>query len=359
MQRLAWVRLIAQLASTPGRSAKGVGKEVLAIASKPMRPAADEIGRLREYARLRQFTERLEQLELVPAQDLWLSRSANSWSGSISSGSVEELPEWATVAGVVSRNMVTTPRGRLLLASGAGTPATDWTTSGKNPFDIAPTEAVVALSILWDYDSDVLARWFPLLRPTELITRAEAGYMMARALAQLGDDLGSSEGRPFKSLAASMQNSANEGRARGLRLHWVTPRLEQLVDTGMLLKPEPARYDYRLTPAGHRLQAVADPALATWDVIERTISPNGAMAQGASLEMAVRSAYELIKSGMGLADIDVLWTLSNAQTMTQPSPSSIPREAMDEHIRGLISTGRANFNVDRLGRVKYIRLLPD
>lgn len=357
MQRVAWLRLIAQLASTPGRSPKGIAKELLAIASKPMRPAPDEYARLAEYARLRQAVERLESMDAVPAQDLWLSRNAKSWSGSLSAGSVEELPEWALVAGVVSKTMVTTPRGRLLLAAGRQTTATDWTTTDRNPFDLDPGEAVVALSLVWDYDSDILSRWFPLLRTTGLITRADAGYLMADALDVLGDDLGGSEGRPFKALAISMRDPSNEGRARGLRLHWVTPRLEQMVDTGMLAKPEPARYDYELTSRGERLRAAAEPSMPTWDVIGRCFAPDRAAASTETLELAVRSAYELVKSTMGLADIEDLWTLSNAQSMTQPKPSSITREALDEYLRTLISTGRANFNVDRLGRVKYVRLV--
>src|SRR5437870_5370033 len=113
MQRLAWLRAAAYFGTTRARSSQELASAIFRLASAPMTPTPAEGLILQDYAKVRQATGRIAHEGVVPAQDLWLSRSQVSWNGSLTRDSAAEIPDWAVSMGVTKpRSFTTTALGR-------------------------------------------------------------------------------------------------------------------------------------------------------------------------------------------------------------------------------------------------------
>jgi hypothetical protein len=355
MQRLAWLRLAASIGMSRSRSNAEFTSTVLAIASGPMSPREDDLAALRDYASARQAGERLSSLERVPAQDLWLSRSQISWNGSLTRDSAVDVPRWGVAFGVLRPGALTTTSvGRRLVTARAID--RDWTTIEENPFVLTPTERFFLLAALWESDGDLMRKWLPLLPVDRTFDRSAAGDLLVPALRSLALEGPPNEAAELLRFAATLERQTGEQSSRGPREHWVTSRVEQLVDLGILRKPQMPRFEFSFDRAAVGFVGSLTGGETPLDIGRALWAPGAPDVDDERAETALIQSYERLNGPTGLAEIEDLWFFANARLLFEPEPSWLAREMLDRLVRDWLGSGRATFNVDKLGQIKYVKL---
>ncbi len=357
MQRIAWLRAAAFHGSSKMRSAPELSSILYRVGSAAMTPMDSDIEPLREYVKARQADRRFEAADRIPAQDLWLSRSGISWNGSLTRESVNEVPSWAVAFGVSkSRTFTPTSLGRRLVTARSVVEDADWTTATRNPFVLEAAERLVALEMVWQADGDLLAEWLPLLPVGRTFDRIEAGDLLEPALREVAKKATGREALEYERLRAGLAKQVEGAARRGVREHWATPRLEQLVDLGFLEKGERARFQFKFSPSGARIRNHPDHQGTLLDLARLAWAPRASEAPIQEATQALVSAYLRARSALGLAEIEDMWVLANSKLLFAESPSWISRQRLDDQVRAWLSAGDASFNVDKLGRIKYVKL---
>jgi hypothetical protein len=356
MQRLGYLKLLVALARETGPTTlEGLTRRFeRAVTSRHQVPksVADRVRAYLEEFSPRRYPHEAKggALETVEIQDLYLSdREIPSQSGPIT-GRMDakgyrhavyvEMPPWAVQLGLIrQRNYALTDRGRALLEVSPETSDSFRRFSlESNPFLLAPSQRFMFIYAIMDADGDVLRRAYgSLVQNSRVFTREDVGRSVADALEALyRERLGrTTVGKELqevlkmreiveavrKQIEAKKESNTGMGPVESVS----TPRVEPLVDCGILAKPERTTYAYELTEGGRGFLEM----LARTPSVGEFIDNQLASAVAGALQLHRRTvtmedtltwvavAYNSIISGLGYFSVREVAALAIAKTVAQ------------------------------------------
>jgi hypothetical protein len=380
MQRLGFLKWVSILAS-PSRAQTletltrafylGVTKEV--SVPKEKRESLDA------YVLLHQ--QRTEHPGLAQIQDLYLSDPLlPSHSGSIT-GDLEkagyrhavyvEMPKWATQLRLLrEQNYTLTDRGKVLLIVG-GVKADDFSAwSPRNPLLLNVAERYVSLYSLLDADGDFLSALYRRLLPTQTFTRADAGLGTLEALEELrGGRLKHPSVGRMQELRRKIDRTVDAIRKQrqgglGPRESLATPRIEPLVDCGILRKPDPDRYEYSFTDWGRLFLNALVSAESVGAFLDNGFSSAFATLTGQSVNHELpplsifEESYTQLRSGLGYVSLRELALCSIANLLYSPGASLFEIAAAENLVRKAAGEGTRSVRLalGRTGETTQVRM---
>lgn len=330
MQRLGYLKSVVALA-LPGenQTLEGITKRFeKAIRSTVDLPDTrrDHFGDYVTRFRLNARYPRKQPLSQVELQDAYLCNpTLPSASGAITGemGRVGyrkavyiEIPTWAVLMKLVrARNYSLTDRGKLLRILDQSQSWFDFQPK-QNPFLLLPDQAqrFFFFYCLLDADGDLLRELYRSLldRKKKSFDRAEAGLAIAdvlegflkTSLSRPSTGVVAKQAQKAKRVVDSIRSQRTVGY--GPRESAATPRVEPLVDCGLLAKTQPTTYTYRATDLGLRvLSGLAEAESTEAFIQDRLVETFTSSAQGTrdAVVEDVRDIYKSLKSGIGYVSI--------------------------------------------------------
>ena len=196
-----------------------------------------------------------------------------------------------------------------------------------NPFVMSTSERIFFLYLLLDSDGDLIAHLYRRLLQRERFARAEAGEALADALASLREErlgrtttgMGQEAVRKMRQIENTIRKQGGR-EGMGARESFATPRIEPLVDCGVLSKPSKGIYSYEFTADGKRFlrglteapsaHAFIQSRFAAYvvDVTKLAGTPND---QRTTMKYVARG-YGMIRHGLGYVSVRELAALAIA-----------------------------------------------
>lgn len=342
MQRLGFLKhLVARCNAQFTARLEVVGKDLVEAAQK--RVAVQRTDYVSVYIRRRlqdgvykELRERLDRIERngeilatieVEIQDAYLADPRlPSHTGKLVTKDWAEYPHLAVALGLVRKDsyaLLVRGQAMLALCSPGELTAMRNGSLEHNPLMLTPGQRLFFLYALIDRDGDVLVRLLRDLLKVEGVFRDwEAGDRLPAIFRELertyrNQATSAAERKLLQSLvtaADGIERKAGTSYAsgKGAREERITPRLEPLVDVGLLTKPDPYTFSYtfdeqqekfatRLTEAGSWKDFLDKEFFAAWAA---------AFIEGATHEEneaqvleAIMTAWDRLKSPLGYAPI--------------------------------------------------------
>ena len=251
--------------------------------------------------------------------------------------------------------------------------------SDSNPFLLTMPQRLLLLFSFLERDGDILSRLYnKLLDIAEPFTDRDSGDLLPeiyrtiakqyRSKARSGDDLL----RIQKLLDSADKIEAWKGKpytGKGARELAITPRLEPLVDLGLLSKPDPFAYRYQTNAA---TRAFFEP-LTNSDSIENFLHHFFFEATNKAFNLnrehrpdknvilpAIQKAYTALKSPLGYAPILEVSLLAGIYSITESGAYFELSESLDT-LKSLQKEKPelVRFNVDRWGALTFVKFNND
>jgi len=248
-----------------------------------------------------------------------------------------------------------------------------------NPFQLTTEQRLLLLFSFIEKDGDVLSRLYSKLLPlSEPFTDREAGDYLpeiyrfiskeSRKKARSGDDLL----RIQKMLDTADKIEAWKGKpysGKGARELSITPRLEPFVDLGLLSKPDPYAYRYKVTDA---TKIFFEPLIKVesidyflhssfFEVTSKAFNLNAEHRADREIILpAIQKAYVILKSPLGYVPILEVCLLAGIYSITESgryfeiSEATDTMKALQKEIPELV-----RFNVDRWGVLTFVKFNGD
>jgi hypothetical protein len=277
-----------------------------------------------------------------------------------------EIPSWATRLHLIrQQNYTLTDRGRVLLLAGR-----DQMEQPANKLLLTLPEKYILLFCILDADGDFISALYEqLLGRTEFTRKYAAdlalGTLQSIRSNKLVNRVNSGQFQEYrrrldKAIEAVKKQS---GEGLGPRESIVTPRLEPLVDCGLLMKPYADRYEYVFTDWGRSFFA----SLVSADSISEFLGTGLAAGMAAAVEGArvarpslsdLNSAYSGLKSGIGYVPIQELALLASAQAIASSEKQVFEITATEQLLREAASKGDryVRFALGRMGGPSQVRI---
>jgi hypothetical protein len=382
MQRIGFLKIVLALAS-PSRAQplEALTRAFFSAITKKIDIPADRREVFQQYVQElqlhRRYTKKLESAQL---QDLYLCDPAlPSHTGAITGDFAQagyrhsvyvEIPTWAARLQLLrSNNYTLTDRGRILSLIGRTPLQQLATTNDKNPLCLSVPEKYVSLFFLIDADGDLLAAMYRRLLQTENFNRTDAGEVAREALEELRTRLrNASEGRALQTRLRLNRaiDAVRKQSSRGLgpRESIATPRIEPLVDCGLLQKLRTDGYDYRFTNWGRDFLQLLVSASSPGDFIENGLTRAMSLATGQvphadppSLGF-LADVYGKLRSGLGYVSIRELVVMGIAQHLGAPAGQTFEIRTLEDMLKKAASAeGRqVRLALGRSGGLAQVRI---
>jgi hypothetical protein len=382
MQRIGHVRVLLALSTGKPRSTvERLASSLSGLLTAPVDRKALRHENVQEWIKKRQQSSKYpsndRNLVKVQLQDAYLSDpDLPSFTGTITPPTANEVVNWAMQLRLFRRDT-------LALSSLGETLATlDREVLGKslaqydpeeNPYALARSDHA-GLALAWALvaitaDLLVLKRLLPELPIERVFDRSEAGDVLGHVLEGLIPEVRSEAtiDRTKGSVASTLEGlvralEKQRGTpSRGVREHLIAVRLEPLVDLGILGKPDPYRWQYRLDSR----TAGAFPKLASngWPSVASVVEMMGSQLTQThntdELWGFLHAGFVKIKSPVSFAGLGetVLAGLAEAAARGRFYEWSTGRTLITSAQK--LAPRDVRFNVDRYGEVRHIRLPAD
>ena len=334
-QRLGHLRIICSLSHpSTGTSLEGLTEGFRRVITAPV-GIPPHLRRNVEYYVRTYRTNKYPKTEVpisrVELQDIYLSDARlRSRSGAITGDMgtagyrhavYVEMPTWAVRLKLLRRyNYTLTDRGKVLLHLRP----IPFHTAGRfdqiaNPYILTGGERYFFAFCLLDVDGDLIRGIFSrLLARDGAFTRSEVGSVAADVLKDLlasrkSRSLGGAERQSRDRIAATIRSVANQKKGGlGPRESLATPRVEPLVDCGILERTHPSKYVYQFTPNGRglanalvlaeTLDVFIESELAQW-FTESAGRATPEESKSSKLKQYIAKSYTLLRSGLGYCSI--------------------------------------------------------
>ena len=234
-----------------------------------------------------------------------------------------------------------------------------------NPLVLSQAQRILLCYCFLENDGDVLKPLYARLRDKDGFSDRDAGDLMPEILRAIVRPLGNrslpAEERGKLERLLKLANSIEKWYGKpytggSAREEFIRLRLEPFVDLGLLLKGDPYRYEYGLSPQGRAFFAVLDALGGIGEFLDTAFFRAWAAAFGPA-EALVR-AWNEIKGPLGYAPIVDVALLAGSHALTQrdayfevASARQLLRDWQKESPTAL------RFEVDRMGNMAHVRLL--
>lgn len=277
-----------------------------------------------------------------------------------------EIPTWASRLHLVrQQNYTLTDRGRVLVLAGR-----DQAARTPNSLLLTLPEKYILLFCILDADGDFISALYSQLLDRTEFTRNDAAELVlgtlqsirsSRTVSRVNSGQFQEYRRRLDKAIEAVKSQSGDGL--GPKESIVTPRLEPLVDCGILMKPSADRYEYVFSNWGRSFLT----SVASADSITAFLGTALAAAMAAATDgvlvtrPAMRDlepAYSGLKSGMGYVSLQELALLASAQAVSSPEKRVFEINATEQLLREAASIGdrRVRFAAGRMGGPSQVRI---
>lgn len=379
MQRLGFIKWLLRLCSTTRTQTLESLTRSFCAAITEIEPLGENSEAFYSYVQQQGLHRRYKDTpESAQIQDIRLSDPAlPSHSGAIT-GELHkkgyrravyvEIPTWAARLRLVrQQNYTLTDRGRVLLSAGH-----DETAQATNMLRLSLAEKYVFLFCILDTDGDFLASLYARLLERTEFSRSDAGELVLSTLQSVRSDKVVSRTSSGQSLEfrrrldkAIEAVKGQSGAGLGPKESIVTPRLEPLVDCGVLKKPSSDKYEYVFTDWGRSFLNNLLSADSIRDFLDTGLGAAMAASteRGKVADAALRdleSAYSCLKAGLGYVSLQELALLASAKALSASDGRLFELGATEQMLRQMASAGdrRVRFALGRMGGPSQVRIDP-
>jgi len=279
-----------------------------------------------------------------------------------------EIPTWASRLHLVRQeNYTLTDRGRALVLAGR-----DKTGQSANTLLLTLPEKYIFLFSLLATDGDFISALYSQLLDRTLFTRDDAAELVLGTLQSIRSDkivsrVSSGQFQEYRRRLDKAIEAVKRQRGDGLgpKESIVTPRVEPLVDCGILRKPFADRYEYAFTSWGRAFLRSLASADSVTDFLDTGLAAEMAAAtEDASVTRPtmhdLEPAYSSLKSGMGYVSLQELALLASAQALSSPEKQAFEIKAIEQLLRETASNGdrQIRFAAGRMGGPSQVRIDP-
>lgn len=245
-----------------------------------------------------------------------------------------------------------------------------------NPLFLSIEQQMLLLYCLLENDGDVLKQLYGRLEERETFSDRDAGDLLPeifRTMSQRFWNRGlPAEERDRLDQLLKIAGSIEKWRGRsysggGAREEAIKVRVEPFADLGFLLKDNPYRYEYRLSPEGRAFFTALGPTTDIEIFLDTTFFQTWAAAFGpddahpatdGEIRTALVQAWNDIKSALGYAPIVDTALLGGIYALTEQGvyfEVATARQFLRDWQKESPATVR--FSVDRMGNMAHVRLL--
>lgn len=255
----------------------------------------------------------------------------------------------------------------------------EYSNTDVNPFQLSPEQKLILLFSFIEKDGDVLSRLYStLLSFSEPFTDRQAGDYLpeiyrsiakeSRKKARTGDDLQRIQ-RLLDTAGKIEEWKGKPYSGKGAREHAITPRLEPVVDLGLLSKPDPFAYRYQVTDATRKsfeplINAESIDYFLHHSFFEAANKAFNLNAEhrtaGETILPAIQKAYVILKSPLGYVPILEVTLLAGIYSIIgsgyyfEISEATDMLKALQKERPELV-----RFNVDRWGALTFVKFNGD
>ena len=354
MQRLGFLKSVVSIASpSQGQTLEALTKKVEVTIRRGVEMPDELRERFEDYVSRFRLHTRYPQgrsTQRVELQDAYLSDPRLPAASGAITGEIErvgyrhavyvEVPTWATRLQLVrDRNYSLTDRGKVLRIVSAGE-SWDRFEAASNPFCISSSQAFFFLYCLLDADGDLLQLAYRrILQHGTRFERAELGIAAADALEEIvrtrfrKETSGLAKQQIQKAQKTIDSIRLQKGSGYGPRESVATPRVEPLVDCGLLTKPDHAAYVYVVTERGGRILSRLAEAPSVTEFIRKDLASLLSFDDSPASEPRladVKATYDALKAGLGYVSIRelVVGSIAAALAANRPPHSIDQLESM-------------------------------
>jgi len=248
--------------------------------------------------------------------------------------------------------------------------------SDANPLFLSLGQRMLLLYCLLENDGDVLQPLYGQLVERDVFSDRDAGDLLPeifRALSQQFWNRGlPAEERDRLDRLLKIAESIGQWRGRpysggGAREEAIKVRVEPFTDLGLLLKDDPYRYEYRLSPQGRAFFTALGPTTDIGTFLDTAFFQTWAAAFGPAdacpatddeMRTALVHAWNDIKSPLGYAPIVDVALLGGIYALTEQNvyfEIATARQFLRDWQKE--SPAAVRFSVDRMGNMAHVRLL--
>lgn len=248
--------------------------------------------------------------------------------------------------------------------------------SDANPLFLSLSQRMLLLHCLLENDGDVLKHLYEQLGERDIFSDRDAGDLLPeifRAISQQYWNRGlPAEERDRLDQLLKVAESIEKWKDRsysggGAREEAIKARLEPFADLGFLLKDDPYRYEYRLSPQGRAFFAALETTTDIGAFLDAAFFQTWAAAFGPAharlatddeMQAALVRAWNDIKSPLGYAPIVDTALLGGIYALTEQGlyfEIATARQFLRDWQKE--SPTAVRFSVDRMGNMAHVRLL--
>jgi len=312
----------------------------------------------------------VEKLDSIELQDLYLSDPRlPSHSGALtgrlrSVGYLHteyvEIPTWANNLLLLRRgNYTLTDRGKVLLAlQPDGKINYSLAKMEVNPFLLAPAEKYFFLYCILETDGDLIRRLYArLVTLNSSFGNNEVGRELSESLKDLQRELTGRARSEASRILKAAEASIKSGQI-------IAPRLEPLVDCGLLRRADPVQHLYEFTEGARGFVHNLNSASSVGEFLDRYLAANTAellrLKSTKSKECISRfisKSYLQLRSGLGYCSIRELALLAVGNSLSE-GEFFFEIGEVEQEIMELFRTygPRVRFTKNRQGQLALVRI---
>ncbi len=248
--------------------------------------------------------------------------------------------------------------------------------SQSNPFYLSAEQRTLLLYCVLENDGDVLKQLYARLGEAGAFSDRDAGDLLPEIFRSINQQFWNRslpvEERERLDRLLKIAKSVEQWRGRsysggGAREEAIKVRVEPLTDLGFLLKDDPYRYEYCLSPGGRAFFATLGPTVDVETFLDTAYFQTWAAAFGPSdarvaradeIRAALARAWNELKSPLGYAPIVDVALLGGIYALTEQGvyfEIATARQFLRDWQKE--SPTALRFSVDRMGTMAHVRML--
>ena len=312
----------------------------------------------------------VEKLDSIELQDLYLSDPRlPSRSGALTGRlrpvdylhtEYVEIPTWANMLLLLRRgNFTLTDRGKVLLAlQPDGKINYSLANMETNPFLLVPAEKYFFLYCILETDGDLIRRLYARLAALDsTFGNKEVSRELSESLKDLQRELTGRARSEASRILRAAEASIESGQI-------IAPRLEPLVDCGLIRRVDPIQHLYEFTDNGREFVRNLSDAASVGEFLECSLVSSivqllslKAIESQECIRYFIAKSYQQLRSGLGYCSIRELALLTVSNSLHK-GESFFEIRDVEQAIMELFHTHgpRVRFTKNRQGQLALVRI---